>query len=47
MRDRKKVTTKDTGTFVNGFPPIIALMALYKLVTLLSPGELSKITPLT
>ena len=47
MNDRKTVTTNDMGTFVSGCPPIIALIALNKLVILLSPGELSKITPFT
>jgi hypothetical protein len=47
MNERKNVITIDVGTFVIGLPPIIALIALNKLVILRSPGELSKMTPLT
>ena len=47
MNDRKKVITNDMGKLVIEWPPIIALIALKRLVNLLSPGELSKITPLT
>ena len=38
---------KDIGILVIGCPPIIALIALNNERTLLSPGALSKITPLT
>ena len=38
---------KDIGMFVSGCPPMIALIALKRVVSLLSPGALSNITPLT
>lgn len=38
---------KDIGIFVRRCPPMIALIALNRDVTLLSPGALSKITPFT
>jgi len=45
--ERKNVMTNDIGRFVRGLPPIIALIALKSAVSLLSPGALSNITPLT